>query len=146
MLDNLIQLVKEHAGEAIINNPVIPNERNDEAIQTASDGILDGLRKQAGNGGLDQITSLFSGGNVTSNSAFNGIAESVSEQLMGKFGIDKGAAGNIVSNLLPVVMDKFVSKTNDPNDSSFDLGDIMKNIGAGGSGGIGGMLSNLFGK
>jgi hypothetical protein len=43
-------------------------------------------------------------------------------------------------------MDKFVSKTNDPNDSSFDLGDIMKNIGAGGSGGIGGMLSNLFGK
>lgn len=146
MLDNLIQLVKEHAGDAIINNPVIPNERNDEAIQTTSDGILDGLRQQAGSGGLDQITSLFAGGNVTSNSAFNGIAENVSQQLMGKFGLDKGAAGNIVSSLLPVVMDKFVSKTNDPNDASFDLGDIMKNIGASDGGGIGGMLNNLFGK
>ena len=32
MLDNLLDLVKQHAGEAIINNPVIPTERNDEAI------------------------------------------------------------------------------------------------------------------
>jgi hypothetical protein len=32
MLENLQDLIKQHAGDAIINNPAIPNERNDEAV------------------------------------------------------------------------------------------------------------------
>lgn len=32
MLDNLISLVREQAGDAIINNPTVPNERNEEVI------------------------------------------------------------------------------------------------------------------
>jgi hypothetical protein len=63
---------------------------------------------------------------------------------MEKFVLDSGAAKGIVEKLIPVVMEKFVNKTNDPNDNSFDLGDIVKNLG--GSGGIGGMLGGLFGK
>ena len=59
MLDNLLNLVKEHAGNAIINNPVIPNEKNDEAISTATNGIMDTLKSQISAGGLDSITSLF---------------------------------------------------------------------------------------
>ena len=28
-----VELVKQHAGEAIVNNPAIPNEQNDAVIQ-----------------------------------------------------------------------------------------------------------------
>jgi hypothetical protein len=52
MLDNLLQLVKENASEAIINNPAIPNERNDEAISLASNGIFEGLKDKLSGGGL----------------------------------------------------------------------------------------------
>ena len=44
MLDQLISLVKEYAGDAIITNPAIPNDRNDEAVGLASNSILDGLK------------------------------------------------------------------------------------------------------
>ena len=40
MFDNLLQLIKENAGESIINNPAIPNEKNDAAIQVAGEGIM----------------------------------------------------------------------------------------------------------
>ncbi len=44
MLDQLILLVKEHAGEAIINNPAIPNEKNEAAISETAGGIFDVLK------------------------------------------------------------------------------------------------------
>ncbi|MFY7706621.1 MAG: hypothetical protein ACOVQ5_00970 [Flavobacteriales bacterium] len=141
MLDNLLQLVKENASEAIINNPAIPNERNDEAISLASNGIFEGLKDKLSGGGLQDI---FSSGNAAQSGATNQISGNVAGQLMEKFGLDNGAAKGIVEKLIPVVMEKFVNKTNDPNDNSFDLGDIVKNLG--GSGGIGGMLGGLFGK
>ncbi len=141
MFENLLQLVKENASEAIINNPAIPNDRNDEAISLASNGIFEGLKDKLSNGGLQDI---FSNSNPAQSGATNQIAGNVAGQLMEKFGLDNGAAKGIVEKLIPVVMEKFVNKTNDPNDNSFDLGDIMKNLG--GSGGIGGMLGGLFGK
>ena len=142
MLENLINLVKENAGDAIINNPAIPNEQNDDAIATTAGGIMDGLKNQLSSGRLESITGMFQqGGNVANNPAMSGISQNVVGQLMQKFGLDSGAAGGIVASLLPTVMGKLVNKTNDPNDSSFDLGGIMSSLG--GSGGIGCMLGGL---
>jgi hypothetical protein len=143
MLENLIQLIKENAGEAIINNPAIPNEHNDAAVETTATSIVDSLKENMGNGGIDSITSLFQGGG--SPSMITNIATSAAGNLMSKFGIDSAAANGIVQKLIPTVMNQFVSKTNDPNDSSFDLQDIIKNLGGGGSGGILGAIKGLFG-
>lgn len=146
MLDQLINLVKEHAGDAIINNPAIPNERNDEAVQTASEGIFEGLKNQISNGGLESITGLFQGNGDAKNAVMNAASSNVAQQLMQKFGIDQNQAGGIVQSLIPTVMEKFVNKTNDPNDSSFNASDILQSLtsGKGGLGNIGGMIGNLF--
>lgn len=142
MLDNLLNLVKENAGEAIINNPAIPNEQNDAAVSTASQGIFEGLKNQLSSGGIDGIKNLFSGGDVANNPMVSNISQSVAQSIAGKFGVDSGTANNIVQSLIPTVMDKLVKKTNDPNDSSFDIGGIMNSLG--GEGGIGGMIGGLF--
>ena len=55
MLDNLFNLVKQHAGNAIINNPAIPNEQNDEAVQVASTSIFDGLKNAISGGNVNDI-------------------------------------------------------------------------------------------
>jgi uncharacterized protein YidB (DUF937 family) len=145
MLEQLLQLVKENAGDAIINNPVIPNEHNDAAIETAAGSLFDNLKGAAAGGNLDGIMNLFNqGGDVSNNPLVNNLSSGVAGDLMKKFGLDSGVAGNIVQNLLPVVMNKLVNKTNDPNDSSFDLQGIIGSL-TGGSGGIGNMIKGIFG-
>lgn len=146
MLDNLLNLVKQHAGDAIINNPAIPNERNDEAVATASSSIFDGLKNAVGNGNLNDVLNMFTNGGGNSNS---GLSQNIQSSFIGnltdKFGIDQQAAGGIAESLIPSVLQNLISKTNDPNDSSFNLQDIVSKIGGGTNIDLQGILSNFSG-
>lgn len=148
MLDNLFNLVKSFSGDAIINNPAIPNEHNDAAVQVASSSIFDTLKNAASNGNLNDIVSMFNGGgNNASSSALASVMHSdMVQNLMHKFGLDQGAANNIASNVLPNAISSFVNKTNDPNDSSFNIQDIISKI-SGGNGGfdVGNLVSQFTG-
>ncbi|MBK6444052.1 MAG: hypothetical protein IPF81_01690 [Bacteroidetes bacterium] len=59
MFDNLLQLIKENAGESIINNPAIPNEKNDAAIQVAGEGIMNQLKGVLAGGGMQNLMEMF---------------------------------------------------------------------------------------
>lgn len=145
MFDNLLNLVKEHAGDAIVNNPAIPNEKNDEAIHSTTTSIVDTLKAQMSSGNLSALTDMFKGGNVNASPVASSVQNNVVADLMKKFGIDNAQASGIASSLIPKVMESFTKKTNDPNDSSFDMTSIMSSLGGGGAaGGIGGMLKGLF--
>jgi len=147
MLENLIQLVKEHAGDAIINNPAVPNEHNDAAIEATAGSIFDSLKNQfTSGGGTEMITNLFQGNEAASSSPLaGGISSDVIAGLVKKIGLPEGAAAGIVSQLLPKVMDSLKSKTNDPNDNSFDLQGIIGSLAVGQAGGILNTVKGLFG-
>lgn len=144
MLENLTELVKQYAGDAIINNPAIPNEKNDEAIAGASSSIMDGLKNAVSGGNLGALTGMFSGGgeNIANSAIGQNIQAGFVENLMQKFGLDQSKAGGIAASLIPAVLEKFVNKTNDPNDKSFDLQDIISNVSGGG--GLLGSLKGMF--
>lgn len=148
MLENLKSLISEHAGDAIINNPAIPNEQNEEAITTASDSIVKGLKEEVSGGHVSGVMNLFNGGEqaVATSPLTQKIQGSFVENLMHKFGLDQGKAMQIGATLIPMVLKKFVNKTNDPNDKSFDLSSIISSLTGGGAG-IGGkdLLNNLGG-
>jgi len=145
MLENLINLVKENAGDAIINNPAIPNERNDEAVSLASNSIVDGLKGAISSGNIRDVLNMFnSGGNAAASPVAQNIQGDFVQNLMNQFGLDSNQAGGIANNLLPNILNKFVHKTNDPNDSSFDLQNILHNVG-GGNLDIQGILSKFSG-
>jgi uncharacterized protein YidB (DUF937 family) len=144
MLDQLINLVKEHAGEAIINNSAIPNKHNDAAIKETASGILNGLKGQLSGGNLGSITDLLKGGNMSGNPIVSAITQQVSSRLMKKFGLDNSAASSIVASLIPNVLSSLSKKTNDPNDNSFTMDSIMGALNTGG--GILGKLKGMFGK
>jgi hypothetical protein len=59
--------------------------------------------------------------------------------------LDANAAGSIVHQLVPVVMSKLVTKTNDPNDNSFNMDGILSSISGGDMGGILNSVKGLFG-
>lgn len=138
MFENLLNLVKEHAGDAIVNNPAIPNENNDAAIQQAGSSIAGGLQNLIGSGGLNDIMKMFSGGagEVANSPVAQAVSGNVIQDLMSKFGLDQQAAGSIAGNLVPSVLQNLVSKTNDPNDSSFDIKGVISSLTGGNAGGM----------
>ena len=143
MFENLLNLIKENAGEAIINNPAIPNEKNDAAIQTATKSIINGLKGSVRSGGVDVVKQLFQDqGNVNSNPLVQNLSTNVAGDLMKKFGLNSNVASSIVNMLLPIVLSKLVQKTNDPNDSSFNLDDIIGSLTSG-QGKAGGLLGTF---
>lgn len=143
MFDNLLDLVKQNAGSAIINNPAIPNQHNDDAINTTSNSIMNSLTQQASGGNMSQILNMFQSGATQNNPVVNSVTNNVSGDLAKKFNLDNNAANGIASQLIPQVLSQLVSKTNDPKDSSFDLNGIMGALG-GNSGGMGSVLGNFF--
>jgi hypothetical protein len=145
MLENLINLVKENAKEAIIDNPAIPNDQNDAACETTATSIFDSLKNILGKGGLESVTQLFSNDSETQGSAVTEISDNVAGELVNKFGLENSAASGIVQTLVPTVMGQLTSKTNDPDDSSFDLKSIVGSLAGDDSGGILGKLKGMIG-
>lgn len=142
MLEQLKNLIKENASDSIITNPAIPNERNDEALDLAASSIFSGLQNSASSGNIADVQNIFSGGEqaVADSPVTQNIKGNFVENLVKKFGLDHGKAGQIASSLIPIVMSKFVRKTNDPNDKSFDLSSILGSLTGGGN------ISDMLGK
>ena len=146
MLEQLFNLVKEHAGSTIINNPDIPNEQNGVAVGEVTGSIAGGLQNALAGGQFKDVLQLLGGqgGDLESNPLANQLSDNAISSLMNKLGLNKGQAGRIVSSLLPMVLNNLISKTNNPNDKSFDLQGIFNSLTGGKTGGLD--LRNLLGK
>ncbi len=134
MLENLLDLIKQNAGSAIISNPAIPNEHNDAAVSMAGSSIMDGLKNMIASGNTQDVVSLFNhqGGDIANTPAAQQISGGFIQNLMGKFGLGEGAASGIAASLIPMVLQKLVHKTNDTNDNSFDIQGIIGSLVGGG--------------
>jgi hypothetical protein len=137
MLEQLIGLVKQYAGDSIVKNPEIPNERNEEAMAEASNTVVGGLQNMLAGGGLQSIMNLFSQGNkegtsgLMQNPIVNMMTGHLMKKLMGKFGLNSGSASNIASSLIPNVINGLISKTKDANDNSIDMNSIIRALTGG---------------
>ncbi|MCY7360153.1 MAG: hypothetical protein LH609_22400 [Rudanella sp.] len=132
MLETLMNLVRQQSGDAIINNPAVPNEQNETAMQSVMDGIMGGLTQQAQGGNVGGLLSTIMGqqggaGNMK-NPVMGGIMNNVVGSLMGRLGVSQGVAGGIAGTVVPMVLEKFFNKATDPTDPSVDVGGIMKQV------------------
>jgi hypothetical protein len=129
MLDQLIKLVEQNAGEAIVKNQAIPNQFNNAAIKDVAEQILGGLQGQVSQGNMQQVASMFTSGNagaLANNPMVTQIVSRIAASLGSKFGVSPQIAQSIAAGLIPQVMNQFVKKTNDPKDNDFDLQDMMR--------------------
>lgn len=55
MLDQIKNLVKQYARDAIVNNPAIPHEKSEEAVNEASNSIVGGLKNMLSSGNAQDI-------------------------------------------------------------------------------------------
>ncbi|GAB4020385.1 hypothetical protein GCM10028773_26100 [Spirosoma koreense] len=127
MLETLMNLVQQHAGQAVINNPAIPNSQNDSVMQTIASSIMGGLGQQAQGGGLGNLLGMVAngGGNVQQNPVTQGVQQHVEQNLMQKLGISPQVAMSIAGAVVPMVLGKLMNKAADPNDNSVDGNSIL---------------------
>ncbi len=133
MLEQLMSLIQDNSQDAIVNNPAIPNQNNNAAMQTVFQSVLGGLQNEAQGGNLSGLMGLLSGqggqgGSLMDNPIVAGIAQNAIGSLMEKFGLSNSAAGNIIAQVLPGVLGSMISKTSNPNDNSMDFGGIMGSL------------------
>ena len=140
MLEELFNLVKNTANESVVNNPDVPNEHNDAVIAEATNTVASGLRNMVSGGGLQNILSLFGnsqqGGqqntqSLLSNPIVNMMIGHFCGKLMSKFNLDSSQASNVANSLIPSVISNLISKTNDPNNSSFSIEKLLSSITGG---------------
>ncbi len=154
MLENLFNLIKESSVDTVISNPVIPNEKNDAVIADATHSIADGLQGVLAGGGLQSVLSLFknggnnngsAAGNLLNNPIVSNIISSFTNKLTNNHGIAGDQASGIANSLIPGVLNSLINKTNDPGNSSFDIGGIINSLTGGGGAQAGGSNFNLSG-
>lgn len=164
MLDQLLNIVKQFGQDAVVNNPDVPNEHNQEVMADASKTITNGFQNILAGGGFQNILDLFKGGGGSSqvSSSGGGIGDLLKNpivsmmigyfisKLVGKYKMSPASASNVANSLIPNALNGIISETNNPGNPGFTLDGLIGSLTGGGgqesssdSGG-GGMLQNLL--
>ncbi|MDQ3552723.1 MAG: hypothetical protein M3413_14495 [Bacteroidota bacterium] len=133
MLKELFELVRANAAEPVINNPDIPNEKNDEVVAEATNTVASGLRNIVAGGGVQSLVSLLSNGNsdkksLLSNPIVSMMMGHFAGKLMNKYNLNNNQANNLSGSLIPGILSSLINKTNDPNDQQFSLEKLLGSI------------------
>ncbi|MES2647181.1 MAG: hypothetical protein V4717_09920 [Bacteroidota bacterium] len=146
MIDKLINLIRQNANDGIINNNAIPNEKNEQAVETAGSSIMATLQNALSGGRIKDVLGFFKSGNPQSETIVQEATANYANELQSNVGISETAAAAAASQVVPQAMQQLAQKTVDPSDNSFNIQDIFNNLSGGKTGGMDlqGML-NKFG-
>ena len=137
MLEELFNLVKGSAADTVVNNPDVPEEHNNEVIAEATNTVASGLRNMVAGGGLQNVLSLFgnkeeqNNKNLLSNPVVNMMIGHFAGKLMTRFNLGSDQANNVAGSLIPATISKLISNTNDPNNTSFSIDNLLNSITGG---------------
>ena len=148
MFDQLTELVKQFGGEAVVNNPAVPNEHNEAVMEEASGSILSGLKDMVAGGNIGDLAGILSGKEAIdmNNPVVKELAGKVTGNLGEKFGLSTEAAGGVAGGLIPQVLSGLVNKAQDPNQPGFNVQDIVNSIGGSQGGGLMDMVTKYGGQ
>ena len=137
MFEQLTTLVKQFAGDAVVNNPAVPNEQNTAVTEEAGNSIFSNLKNMATEnaGGLAEIITGKSPIDLN-NPAIKELTEKVTGNLGEKFGMSPEAANSVAGGLIPQVLSGLVNKAKDPNQPEFNVTDLVGALSGGNSGGL----------
>ncbi len=148
MFEQLTELVKQYGGDAVVNNPAVPNEHNEAVMEEANDSILSGLKDMVASGNVGDLAGMLSGKTPIdmNNPVVAELAGKVTGNLGEKFGLSQDAAASVAGGLIPQVLSGLVNKAQDPNQPGFNVQDIIASISNGQGGGLMDMVTKYGGQ
>jgi hypothetical protein len=143
MLDQLFNLVKQFGQDAVVNNPEVPNEHNNDVMADATHTIASGFKNVMAGGGFQNILDLFKGGGNAGGTASSGIGGLLKNpmvtmmvgyfvsKLVNKYRMSPASASNVASSLIPNALNGLINNTNDPNNQGFTLDKLIGSLTGG---------------
>jgi hypothetical protein len=136
MLDNLTNLVRQNAGKAVIDNPAIPNEKNEQAVETAGKSIMSTLQNALSGGKINDVLGFFKNGRSGAPEIVQEATTNYASDLQIKLGLNTEQANEVANKVVPQTMDQLAAKTADPADKSFNIQDVFNKLSGGKTGGL----------
>lgn len=128
MIENLIKLVRQNAGDAVVSNPSIPNEKNEAAVETAGGSIMATLKNALAGGRLNDVIGFFKNGKQGSPELAQEATDNYAQDLQNNLGLAPAEANKAAASLVPQTMEQLATKTADPSDNSFNIQDIFNKL------------------
>lgn len=129
MLENLFSLIKTEAADRLSNDPMVPAQHQEGMLNEASSSIIDVLKDQLADGKLKEVLEVFQHSDISNNAIVSRMLTKFTSRLQNNYAIAGPEAKNIATSLIHPVMEKLVKKTNDPEDNSFNLPDMISQFG-----------------
>lgn len=136
MLDQIIDLIRNNARGAVINNPAIPNEKNESAIRQGGNSIIETLKNALASGRLNDVLGYFKNGSAGNPEIVNEATNNYSRDLQTNLGVNEKEASDVASKVIPASMEQLANKTNDPSDNNFNIQDIFNQLSGGKTGSL----------
>ena len=159
MLDQLFNIVKNFGQDAVVNNPDVPNEHNENVMADATSTVAGGLRNIVAGGGFQSILDLFKGAaggsggasSIASNPIVSMMTGHFIDKLINKYNLSPSAASSVAGKLIPQTVNSLAQQTADPSNQQFTLDGLIGSLTGGGAsggkaaGGGGFDLQNIIG-
>jgi hypothetical protein len=112
MFEKLFMLVKNNAGKAVIDNPMIPVKYRESVMNDASSSIIEVLKGQMENGRVRDLIRFFQFAGVYNQSLVTSVVNKFANKLNKFYGLDPDPAMVTAKALIPPVMQQLIQQTN----------------------------------
>jgi hypothetical protein len=131
MFEKLFILVKNNAGRAIIDNPVIPAKFHDAVINDASSSIIEVLKSQVESGRLKDLIKYFQFSGIYNNPLISSATNKFANKLNNFYSIEPKAALATANALIPNVMQELILQSKSAQNTDFALNTLLSKLNGG---------------
>ena len=129
MFEKLFMLVKNNAGKAVIDNPLIPVKSHEAIINEASSSIIDVLKGHIETGKLKDLVKYFQfPGIYNSNPLIGTTVNKFANRLNNYYNLDPADAMATAKELIPQVMQQLIKQSQSKTDGDFSLSHLLNLI------------------
>lgn len=128
MFEKLYELVKNNAGKAVIDNPVVAEKDRDAVINEASSTIIEVLKTQMESGKLSDLVKYFQFKGTYNSPMVSVAVKRFSNKLNKYYKIEPKEASAIANELIPPVMQELKKLSKSEHNKEFALSSLLSKI------------------
>jgi len=128
MFEKLFMLVKNNAGTAVMDNPLIPEGSREAVINDATSSIIEVLKGQMEGGRLKDMVNYFQFAGIFNNPLISSTVKRFANKLNNFYGIESSEAMKISKALITPAMQELIKESKEGKENEFSLNSLLSKL------------------
>ena len=128
MFEKLYLLVKNNAGTAVMNYPVIQEKDREAVLNDASSSIIEVLKGQVEGGKLKDLINYFQFTGFVNNPLISSAVRKFANKLNNYYQVEPADAMNISKGLITPVMQELIKESKSEQNKEFALSTLIQKL------------------